>query len=132
MTKKVIYFIAGNVPTGPEQTAIDKLVGSADSHITPAYEVVIRSNVNGNTPNYGENRFEAADYVAGTLPGGAAGEFYDEIDVINPDAIPAQGLLATEAVVRHNVDMTLPVTGTYATKIKATVVAGVITGFVVS
>lgn len=39
---------------------------------------------------------------------------------------------ATVAYITHNTDLVVPVTGTYATKIKATVVAGAITGFVLS
>ena len=38
---------------------------------------------------YGRDRFEAADYVAGTLPADAdANAFYGAIDEIDPDDIP--------------------------------------------
>jgi hypothetical protein len=120
-TKKIIFFTAGIEPTGPEATAIAKL----QARTTPDYSLVIRNRLQSGV---GES-VEACDFVAGTVP--ASGD-YDEIDVIDEDAMPPQNLLATEAIVQHNVDIVVPVTGVYATKIKATVVAGVITGFVLS
>lgn len=120
-TKKIIFFTAGIGPTGGETTAINKLLARCDAD----YELVIRNRLQSGT---GES-VEACDFVAGTVP--ASGD-YDEVDVIDVDNIPAQSLLATEAVVEHNVDIVVPVTGVYATKIKATVVAGAITGFVLS
>lgn len=126
---KIIYFIAGNAPTVGEAADIAKLQAATGA----PYELAIRSNKA--IPEYGEGRYETADFVAGTLPGAAesdVNDFYAAIDEIDPDAIPATGLSATQAVVTHNVDLVVPVTGVYATKIKATVVAGVITGFVLS
>lgn len=76
---KVLYFIAGNVPTGPEAADIAKLEAAT---VAPL-EVFIRSN-KGNA-DYGEDRAEPCDYVAGTLP---ASGLYDEVDEIDPDAIP--------------------------------------------
>lgn len=119
--KKIIFFSAGIGLTGPETTKLNKLLARTDAD----YEVVIR---NAGQPDSGQ-MIEAADFYSGTLP--ASGD-YDEVPLIDADAIPAQSLLATEAIVRHNVDIVTPVTGVYATKIKATVVAGAITGFVLS
>lgn len=119
--KKVIFFTAGMQATGDEITAINKILARSVAD----YELVIR---NGEAIGRGEMT-EACDFYAGTLP---TDEAYDEVDLLDVDNIPVQSLLATEAVVEHNVDMVKPVTGTYATKIKATVVSGVITGFVLS
>jgi hypothetical protein len=90
--KKIIFFTAGIGATVGEQTAIDKLLERCEAD----YELVIRNRLQSGV---GES-VEAADYVAGTVP--ASGD-YDEYDVIDEDAIPAQGLLATEAVVQDGV-----------------------------
>jgi len=82
---KVIYFIAGNAPTVEEAADIAKLEAAT---IAP-YELAIRSNVA--IPQYGEGRYETADFVAGTLPGAAesdVNDFYAAIDAIDPDVIP--------------------------------------------
>lgn len=120
-TKKIIFFTAGIDATGPEAAIIAKLQARCVSD----YELVIR---NAAAPTTGA-MVEAADYYGGTLP--ASGD-YDLLPEIDEDAIPAQNLLTTQAIVKHNVDIVVPVTGVYATKIKPTIVAGVITGFVLS
>lgn len=92
---KIMYFIAGNVPTVDEAADIAKLEAATGA----PYELVIRSNKA--TPNYGEGRFEAADFVAGTLPAEeAANDYYSEIDTIDPDNIPATNVPADGVVVR--------------------------------
>lgn len=58
--KKVLYFLAGHVATGPEQTAIDKIVAAG-----PSYALGIRNGFY--SPQYGAGP-EAADYVAGSVP----------------------------------------------------------------
>jgi len=82
---KIIYFIAGNAPTVGEAADIAKLEAATSA----PYELAIRSNKA--IPEYGEGRFEEADFVAGTLPGAAesdVNDFYAAIDEIDPDAIP--------------------------------------------
>lgn len=80
---KIIYFIEGNAPTVDEAADIAKL----EAATARPYELVIRSNKA--LPSYGEGRFEACDFVAGTLPADEdANDFYDAIDAIDPDAIP--------------------------------------------
>jgi|ERR1044072_1315339 hypothetical protein len=129
-TKKILYFTAGILPTSPELAEIAKFNAVTD----PQYELIV---MNGSAnAKYGEpNRLVPGDFVAGTVP--VIYESLNEDDErvypeINPDSIPNQALTATQAIVTHNVVMTLPVTGTYTTGIKATVVNGVITGFVLS
>jgi len=82
-TKKIIYFTAGQGPTPEEAVDIAKL---RDATI-PAYELAVR--VAPLAYAYAPDRFEAADYVAGTLPADAdASAFYGAIDTIDPDDIP--------------------------------------------
>lgn len=123
-TKKAIYFIAGVTADATELADIAKLNAAAN----PAYTVAVRSKLA--SANFGAGK-EAADYVA-VKAGGSIPDDYSAVTVIDPSNPPAQSLPATQAIVSHNVDMVLPVTGVYATKIKATVVAGAITGFVLS
>lgn len=52
--------------------------------------------------------------------------------VVAGGAVTGVNLAATVAMVDSGTAITVPVTGTYATKITPTVVAGVITGFVLS
>lgn len=95
--KKVLYFTAGVVPTGPELAAIAKFNAAAEK----PYEVLVMNGAQ-NT-KYGEtNRLIPGDFVAGTVP--AIYEIEDEEDeriypVIDPDAIPVQNLPATQAVI---------------------------------
>jgi len=123
-TKKVIYFIAGTVPDATELADIAKLNAAK----VPAYEIAVRTKLA--SPNFGAGK-EAADYVA-VKAGGTMPTAYNAVPVIDPANPPAQSLPATQAIVSHNVDIVVPVTGVYVTKIKATVVAGAITGFVLS
>jgi len=121
-TKRVLYFTAGITATSPELAAIAKL----NAVTIPQYQTIVMNGAAN--AKYGEtNRLVPGDYAAGTIPG-----IYSGYPVIDPDSIPNQALTATQAIVTHNVDITVPVTGTYATKIKPTIVAGVITGFVLS
>jgi hypothetical protein len=58
---------------------------------------------------------------------------FSGLPVFNTTTPPTPpNLPTTQAVVSNGVDLTVPVTGTYATKIHATVANGVITGFVLS
>jgi hypothetical protein len=118
---KIIFFTAGIEPTEAEQTAIDKLAARTEAD----YELVIRNRLQSGV---GE-MVEACDYVAGTVP--ASGD-YDEIDVIDEDAIPAQNLLATEAIVQDGQALVVPVTGVYATTATVSVTDGVVDGIVLS
>lgn len=120
-TKKIIFFSAGIGLTGPETTIVNKLLARCEAD----YELVIR---NAAQPDSGQ-MVEACDFVAGTLP--ASGD-YDEVDVIDEDAIPAQNLLATEAIVADEQALVVPVTGVYATTATLTVVDGEVTAIVLS
>lgn len=123
-TKKVIYFVAGVTPDATELADIAKLNAVADK----PYDVKVFSKLA--SANYGAGK-AAADYVA-VKAGGTIPTAYNAVAVIDPANPPGQNLPATQAIVTHNVDMVKPVTGVFATKIKATVVNGVITGFVLS
>lgn len=125
MTKKVLAFIAGRVPTSQEAAAIAKF----NSLVAAPYEVVVMNvnNTNGST-GYGEGRPVPADgiiHVGATIPA----EYLDEDDepiytVIDPDNIPVGFVLEpTQAVVKH--DQVIAGTGG---SFKVTVVNGVITG----
>lgn len=61
MTKKLLFFIAGTVPTVAEQAQIDAL----NALTTPGYSVGVRSALHNST--YTPN-LEACDFVAGTIP----------------------------------------------------------------
>ena len=94
--KKVLFFTAGPVPTGPEQASIDKLNTAADK----PYEVTVMNGAQNTT--YGEtNRLVPCDYVAGTVP-----TIYNGKTVMNPDAIPVQNLPSTQAVVTNGQKIT--------------------------
>jgi hypothetical protein len=115
-TKKVLYFTADKVPTTGELADLTKLNAAA----LPGYVIQVRNTDIG-------HGVEPADYVAGTVPA----DGYDGVTVLDPDNLPS-GLPATQAIVSDAVDIVVPVTGTYATKITPTIAAGVITGFVLS
>lgn len=85
MALKIIYFIAGHVPTAGEAADIAKL--EAGMVVGAPYSLSIRSNLA--ISEYGDERFETCDFVAGTLPSdSAANTFYGAIDTIDPDAVP--------------------------------------------
>ncbi|QEG09329.1 virion structural protein [Xanthomonas phage Samson] len=88
--QRIVYFTAGTTPTSGELADIAKLNAAAEA----AYEVTV---VNGAAnAKYGEtNRLIPCDLVAGTVP-----TIYNAKEVIDPDAIPARGLAATEAIVQ--------------------------------
>lgn len=81
---KIIYFIAGNVPTVGEAADIAKL----EAATAKPYELVIRSNKA--LPSYGEGRFEACDFVAGTIPG-AVVDADTQIVINDGDTLDAVG-----------------------------------------
>jgi hypothetical protein len=97
MTKKVLFFTAGIVPTSGEIADIAKLNAAAEKQ----YEVVVMNGA-ANT-KYGEtNRLVPGDYVAGSVP--AIYEIEDEDDnriypEIDPDEIPNQALTDTQAII---------------------------------
>lgn len=94
MTKKVIYFTAGLTPTSPE---LAEIASFTEAMLTASYAVVIR---NGNQPTLAN--LEEADYVAGTVP-----TDYADYDVIDTDAIPAQGLDEDQAVATNGQSVNL-------------------------
>src|SRR6478736_3380125 len=116
MTKRVIYFTAGEQPIGPELAAIAKLNVLAGV----AYEVVVRrGDTAGGSLNYGAGP-EPADYVAGTVP-----TDYNAKTVINPDAPPKpDNLPGTLAIVGSGLVAGVTVTGS-GTKLTLTVANGV-------
>lgn len=92
--KKVIYFTAGDVPTTDEKAAIAKLNAEG---VAP-YEVAVRSAIR---PMSSGGPLEACDYASGTIP-----TAYNAKPVINPDAIPNQSLLPTQAIVSNGQQIT--------------------------
>jgi len=121
---KIIYFTAGAVATGPELAAIAALNAVAEA----PYEIAVRRGDGVGSMSYGAG-VEPADYVAGTPPA-PYNSGYPVFDPANPPAPPT--LPATQAVVANNQELVVPVTGSYATKAKVTVVAGVVTAIVLS
>lgn len=96
MAQKVLYFTAGQQPTEGELADIAALNAAS----LPQYETLV---VNGAvTAEYGEDRLIPCDFVAGSIP-----EAYDEIDEIDPDAIPNAPLLETEAIVSDGEEIAL-------------------------
>jgi len=149
MSQKVLYFIAGMQPTTDEASAIAALKGGQ-------FDVFIR---NKSQQNVFAGGIEPCDFVAGSPPSGysevpvwdgagSGGVEVNEDDVIavknSANTVSVNGtakinggvvdveLPATEALIANAVDLTVPVTGAYTTKIHATVVNGAITGFVLS
>lgn len=113
---KIIYFIAGNAPTVGEAADIAKLQAATGA----PYELAIRSNKA--IPEYGEGRYETADFVAGTLPGVAesdVNDFYAAIDEIDPDAIPATNVPSTSVVVSDGDELAAVGGGTIAVAVAA-------------
>lgn len=124
MTKKVLAFIAGRVPTTEEAAAIAKF----DALVEAPYEVIVMNVANTNGSNgYGEGRPVPADaiiHVGAEIPA----EYLDDEDepiyeVIDPDNIPVHILPATDAVVSNE----QVISGTGGT-FTVTVANGVITG----
>lgn len=120
--KRILYFTAGAVATGPEKTAIDKL----NAIVGSSFEVHVR---NGAIPNqYGVGNLEDADYVAGTIPTAYNDE--ETYPVADPDAPPAPSVKATQAVVTSGeavAGVTLVGTAGAGKSMVLTIVAGVIT-----
>jgi hypothetical protein len=114
--KKVLFFIAGRVPTGSETTALNALLAETE-------QVNVQVRTASEQATYGSN-LEQADYVAGASVPSA----YSSVPVYKSGAT----LPSTQAVVSNGVALTIPVTGTYATKATPTVVNGVVTGIVLS
>lgn len=113
---KIIYFIAGNAPTVGEAADIAKLQAATGA----PYELAIRSNKA--IPEYGEGRYETADFVAGTVPGAAesdVNDFYAAIDEIDPDAIPATNVPSTSVVVSDGDELAAVGGGTIAVAVAA-------------
>jgi hypothetical protein len=113
---KIIYFIAGNAPTVGEAADIAKLEAATGA----PYELAIRSNKA--IPEYGEGRYEVADFVAGTLPGAAesdVNDFYAAIDEIDPDNIPVTNVPSTSVVVSDGDELAAVGGGTIAVAVAA-------------
>lgn len=121
--KKILYFLVGTTPTTQEASDIAAFNAGAGK----PYDFQVRNGTVG--LDYVGNLPETADYAAGTVP-----TAYNALPVKAVADIPALkgSLPATQAIVSNGVDVVVPVTGVYVSKIKATIVAGVITGFVLS
>lgn len=117
--QKVIYFTAGIKATAGEITDI----GLLNTAALPRYEVQVLNGAAN--PNYGYGK-EEADLVAGTIP-----VAYAAVTEIDPENLPS-GLPATQTIVSNTQQVTVPVTGVYATKATFTVAGGVITAIVLS
>lgn len=109
---KVLYFTAGDKPTGPEQTAIDDLLAGR-------YDVGVR-NASESTL-YGTH-LEPCDFVAGDIP--------TEYDAVPEWAGPA--LPADQTIVTDGAAFEVPVTGTYIDTATVTVEDGALTAIVLS
>lgn len=114
MSKKIIYFTAGAVPTVGELADIAVL----NSLSGPEYVV----NVSNGAVDSGLGTIEASDYAAGTVP-----VDYSAVDVFSLTNPPAPAsLIGTQAVVYDTQALVIgPTTYTF------TVVAGVITAIAV-
>lgn len=121
-TKKVIFFTAGTTATAGEIADIAKLNAAAEAQ----YEVIVANGAAN--AQYGEtDRIIPSDFVAGTVP-----TKYNAVDVIDPDAIPNQALLPTQAIVSDTQAFTTEVSGVFATTATVTVVDNVVTAIVLS
>lgn len=89
--KKLIYFTAGDVPTVDEKADIAQLNAVA---VAP-YEIAVRSSVR---PMSSGGPYENCNYVSGTIPDVA---LYEGKPVVDPDAIPNQFLVPTQAIVSN-------------------------------
>jgi len=136
MTKKILFFIAGKVPTGAEQAQIDAL----NALTTPGYSIGVRNGAENASFGYG---IEACDFVAGTIPTAYnAKTNYGEANTARPSKfslLPATANVAAlatqqlQALKANGVDISAltladvtAVTTTYASSdaAKATVSAG--------
>lgn len=119
--KKIIYFTAGAVATGPEKTAIDQL----NAIVGSSFVVQVR---NGAVPNeYAAGNEEVADYVAGTIPDN---DYYEGLPVADPAAPPAPTVKARQKVISSGVGVpgvTLVGTAGAGKTMTLTIVAGVVT-----
>lgn len=116
--KRVIFYAADGILTGPEQAALDKFNAAAQ----PAFDVLV---MNAKAPAQA-TPVRAGDYRYGATPAD-----YSALPVANPDS-PPNLLAATQAVVANAQQLTVPVTGTYVTKATLTVVAGAVTAIALS
>lgn len=123
MAEKVVFFTAGPVPTSGELADIAKL----NAVSVPQYETLVVNGASVTGDEYGTGRLIPCDAVAGTIP-----TDYNAIDEIDPDAIPNTALLSTQTIVAHGQALEVPVTGTYTDTATVSVVAGVVTGIVLS
>lgn len=114
---KIIYFTAGDTPTGPETTAINAL----NAYVPAGYEVVVRNRLA--SQNFGAGP-EACDYVAGTLPAGLP---WSGKPVFDPAAPPRPTSLPSTRAVVSNGQKIAGVTGS-GTFANIVVSGGVVTG----
>lgn len=78
---KIIFFLAGPVPTSGELADIAKLNAAAAA----PYEVAVRNGAADSIgDDYGAGILEDCDFAAGTVP-----TAYNAIPTVDPDAIPA-------------------------------------------
>lgn len=81
MTQKIIYFTAGEKATTEELAEIAAL----NTKAAVPYEVVVRRADKQLGDDYGDDRLEACDFVAGTVP-----TAYNSETVFDIDAMPAE------------------------------------------
>lgn len=103
-TQKVIYFIAGTVPTTEELSDISKLNAAG----VAAYETLVVSSQQ--SAEYSAGRPIPADFVAGTVPDAYKVDQDPEEDpiypVIDPDAIPS-GVADNQVVFTDGDELTI-------------------------
>lgn len=113
MTAKVLYFIAGVAPTVGEAADIASLEA-----VARPYDIQIRSLIG--SPLYGD-KIEASDFVAGTVP-----DEYEEVDVLDPDALPEIGVEANQIVLTDGDDLDITA-GNVVFDVTDSVLTGVLT-----
>lgn len=83
MTIKIIYFTAGQVPTTEERAELTALYGSI-------FNVSARSGANDAALKFND-RYEACDFVAGTVP-----DSYSTVPVWTGEVLPATKVVVTD------------------------------------
>lgn len=115
----ILYLTAGRIPTSNETAQI----GQFAQVLAQRFQVRVQAVDQNMDYGYG---IKEGDYVAHDTA--AIPDELSTLPVITPTEIPPA--LSTQATINSGVEIDVPVTGTYTSKITPTIVGGVITGFV--
>ena len=96
MAQRILYFTAGPFPTEDEIAEIALL----NAACVQPYECTVLNGAA--SAEYGADRPVPGDFAAGTIP-----EAFEDLDEIDPDAIPNAPLLETQAIVDDNQSIAL-------------------------